>query len=349
MIGKLIQTLFAVRNWKHVVWDEPTDFDVPFGMKLRYALKGFSANEYVWYGFDRHDYRNYISEFERLRSRQINGEYKFILDNKLVFEEIYGQYTRVPRNYAMIKDGEVCGLHGTSINNENFAAFVRSAGKTILKWTDRGGGAGTYLFEASQDKLIANGREISDEELNQLRSRKGEALLCEYMEPSAFSASLYPHTANTIRIVCARKKGERSSQIIAAIQRIGCQSSIPVDNVSYGGMTCGIDLETGRLSYAIAKLGKMENRMKKFDCHPDTGAQISGKVIPGWGRLKQEIVELTDKIPYLNFVAWDVLLTEEGYCIIEGNASSGCGIFQMERGVRNDLLGDIYRSYGVIR
>ena len=43
-----------------------------------------------------------------------------------------------------------------------------------------------------------------------------------------------------------------------------------------------------------------------------------------------------------------VLLTEDGYCIIEGNASSGCGIFQMERGVRNDLLGEIYKSYGVI-
>ena len=45
----------------------------------------------------------------------------------------------------------------------------------------------------------------------------------------------------------------------------------------------------------------------------------------------------------------NVLLTDDGFCIIEGNASSGCGIFQMEHGVRNSELGDIYRSYGVIK
>jgi hypothetical protein len=92
----------------------------------------------------------------------------------------------------------------------------------------------------------------------------------------------------------------------------------------------------------------MERRMKKFHVHPDSQTQIAGKVIPGWEQLKKDIVALTNKVPYLNFVAWDVLLTEEGFCIIEGNASSGCGIFQMEHGVRSSALGDIYRSYGVI-
>lgn len=349
MLGKIIRPLSGFLRWKRIVWDNKTDYDVSFRTKLKYALKGFSVNEYVWYGLEHNDCAEYISEFERLKSREINGDYKFILDNKLVFEEVFGQYTRVPRNFARIVDGEVYGLHGLDIDEGNFVEFVRNAGKTILKWTDRGGGIGTYLFENRDGTLLINGAEAVDEQLHEIRNRKGEALLCEYMEQSDFSASLYPHTTNTIRIVCARKKGEKNSAIIAAIQRIGCQASIPVDNVSYGGMTCGIDLETGSLSHAIAKLGKMENRLKKFDCHPDTGMPISGKVIPGWENLKKEIVELTDRVPYLNFVAWDILLTQEGYCIIEGNASSGCGIFQMERGVRNDLLGDIYRSYGVIR
>ncbi len=347
-VKSLFSALLRIRRWKKAVWNCSTDFPYSFSTKVKWARKGFSINEYIWYGLEHNDYRDYISEFERLESRDINGDFKFILDNKLVFEEVYGKYARVPKNYAMISDGEVYSLHGSRVDNDRFAEFLRSAGRTILKWTDRGGGAGTYLLEEKDGALLINGEEATPEKIEKLRKRKGEAMLCEYVEQSAFAASLYPHTTNTMRIVCARKKGEREYKIVAAVQRIGCKASIPVDNISYGGMTCGIDLETGELSHAIAKLGVMERRMKPFTSHPDTGEQIAGKVIPGWSQLKEEIITLTEKTPYLNFVAWDVLLTEEGFCIIEGNASSGCGMFQMERGIRNDLLGDIYRSYGVI-
>lgn len=349
IVGRIRRALADLRDWKRYVWDDVTDFQVPFATKVRFALKGFSVNEYVWYDLAHNDCADYISEFERLRSREINAEYKFVLDNKLVFEEIFSQYTNVPRNYALIQDGNICPLHDAEISGETFGAFLRSAGKTILKWLDRGGGTGTYLFESRDGVLLANGAACSDEQLEKIRCREGKAILCQYVDQSAFSASLYPHTTNTIRIVCARKKGETAAKIIAAVQRIGCEDSIPVDNVSSGGMTSRIDLETGELSYGIAKLGRKDRRMKKFPVHPDSQNQIAGKIIPNWTQLKQDILDLTNKVPYLNFVAWDVLLTEDGFCIIEGNASSGCGIFQMEHGVRNTMLGDIYRSYGVIK
>ena len=348
ILGKTKRAARRLHDWKRFVWDDKTDFLVPFSVKLRYGLRGFSVNEYVWYDLAHHDWRDYISEFERLRSRMINGEYKFILDNKLVFEEIFGQYAFVPRNYAMIEDGQVYALHETPVNNENLWDFLQQAEKTILKWLDRGGGSGTYFFEYRDGALFANGDPCSREQLEKIRCREGRAILCQYVTQSAFSASLYPHTANTIRIVCARKKGEATARIIAAVQRIGCEASIPVDNISSGGMTSVINMDTGELSYGIPKLGPRERRMQKFHIHPDSQTQIAGKVIPNWETLKREVVELTNKVPYLNFVAWDILLTEEGFCVIEGNASSGCGIFQMEQGVRNSELGDIYRSYGVI-
>lgn len=348
ILGKVRRTVRKIDEWKRLVWDDKTDFQVPFSVKLRYALKGFSVNEYVWYDLANHDCAEYISEFERLRSREINGEYKFILDNKLVFEEIFGQYTFVPKNYALVENGWVHALHGMDVGDENFEEFLLKTGKTILKWLDRGGGTGTYFFENRQGSLYANGEPCTAQQLEKIRCREGRAILCQYITQSEFSASLYPYTTNTIRIVCAREKGEPSARIIAAVQRVGCETTIPVDNAHAGGLTCGIDLATGEISYGIARLGKMERRMKKFHVHPDSQTQIAGKVIPGWEQLKKDIVALTNKVPYLNFVAWDVLLTEEGFCIIEGNASSGCGIFQMEHGVRSSALGDIYRSYGVI-
>lgn len=341
--------LKLLKLWKRIVWDNETDSKIGFSKKCFYAVKGFSEAEYLRYQFDKNNYREYISEFERLQSREINGNYKFILDNKLVFEEIFAKYTKVPTNYAWISDGNFYTLHNYSCPNEDVIAFLSSVGKSVLKWLDSGGGHGTYVIEPIGNKIFVNGTEYNNNDVLKLFSRKGNAILCEYMTQSAFSASLYPHTTNTIRIVCAKEKGSKKAAVIAAVQRIGRQCSIPVDNAHAGGLTCEIDLETGMIGYGISYFGQKEGCMTFYEKHPDTNAPIKDIRIPHWKELIQEIEELTNRFPYLNFVAWDVLLTNNGYCIIEGNASSGCGLFQMSKGIRNEALGNIYRSYGIIK
>ena len=119
--------------------------------------------------------------------------------------------------------------------------------------------------------------------------------------------------------------------------------------MSAGAIACPVDLETGRLGMGC--IPKSHERLEEdrfFASHPDTGCMLEGKIIPDWERLKREITALTNRFPYLNYIAWDILLTEEGFCVIEGNASSGCMMFQVEHGVRNEEIGAIYRSYGVI-
>ena len=349
MLNTLKKQVRHLRRWKKYVWDDREDFSVSFPEKLRWALKGFSVNESVWYKLKENGTGEYISEFERLDTRQINGSYRLLLDDKLVFEELFSKYTRVPVNYAWISDGEIYPLHGAAISEENLLPFLKDVKKSVLKWTGSGGGSDTYVFDASGEDILVNGQAADEEAVRKLFGRKGEALLCEYITQSAFSAALYPHATNTIRLVCAKKKGEKRAHFISAIQRIGSDDSIPVDNASAGGMTASIDPETGRLGPAIAKLGRMERRMMPFSYHPDTGGQIEGAVIPGWTKLKEEMETLTNALPYLKLVAWDILLTDAGYAVIEGNASTGFGIFQVEHGVRHKALGDLIRSYGIIK
>ncbi len=343
----LIKKYRAFKDWKRIVWNDETDFKIPFTKRIIYALRGFSVNEYVWYNLEKNDYREYISEYERLRSREINGPYKFILDDKIVFEEVVGKYVRVPKNYAWIKDGTVYGLNNSGISNLTIPDSLKKYGTSVLKWNGRGGGAGTYLIEWKDSSFTVNGETKDPKYVEQLFDREGEAILCEYMTQSSFAAGLYPLTTNTIRIVCAKKKGESEARFITAIQRVGCKDSIPVDNISSGGLTLSINPYTGELGEGIALHGKKDRVIIPFKNHPDTGEPFVGKKIPDWTNLVRQVVDLTNKFPYLNFVAWDILLTEDGYCMIEGNASSGCGIFQMTEGVRNTELGDIYRSYGI--
>ena len=121
-----------------------------------------------------------------------------------------------------------------------------------------------------------------------------------------------------------------------------------MDNISAGALAAEIDLETGELSSGImARSHDIDDVYTRFDVHPDSGAKIRGNVIPNWDKVKKEITELTNRFPYLNLVAWDVLLTDDGICIIEGNASSGLVMVQREHGVRNGPIGEVYTSYGL--
>ena len=87
-----------------------------------------------------------------------------------------------------------------------------------------------------------------------------------------------------------------------------------------------------------------------YKVHPDSQAPIEGAVIPNWDGLKEEILELANKMPYMHFIAWDILITDSGeMCIIEANTSSGVNIIQLWGGQRNKELGDFYRHHGVIK
>ena len=105
-----------------------------------------------------------------------------------------------------------------------------------------------------------------------------------------------------------------------------------------------IDLETGVLSSA-----KCLRSTKIYEEHPDSGKKIAGTVIPGWENIKKEILETTSKLPFMDFIAWDVLVTENGPCVIEANSSSGVNIIQLFGGQRNGELGNFFRHYGVIK
>ena len=349
MIRKMIMKIGKFKKWYKKVWKAPNDFHISWINRVKYAIHYFKPNECYWFDFEHNDYRDYISDFERVESRNINGDYKVILDDKLLFCEVFKHYIRVPEIYAWICDEKVYGMNGYQISKDNFTSFIKEKKRVVLKWTRGYEGKGTYIIEF-QDVFRINGEEVHEDDIINLLKFQGEAIFCEYMYQSDFENSLYPFSTNTLRIICAKKKDDINAHIVAAVQRIGNEDSRPVDNVSAGALASDINLETGELNSAvIAKSHDEYARSKTWDNHPDTGSQIKGLIIPNWERIKKQIEELTNQFPFLNFIAWDVLLTKDGICVIEGNASAGVMMFQVREGVRNKEIGNIYRSYGIIK
>lgn len=97
------------------------------------------------------------------------------------------------------------------------------------------------------------------------------------------------------------------------------------DNFSLGGIASSVDLETGVLGKAVSS--KPYRESFSWDVHPDTGENITGAVLYKWHELLEFSKEIHRSFSTLS-VGWDVTLTENGLCVIEGNPFWGAEVIE---------------------
>ena len=143
-------------------------------------------------------------------------------------------------------------------------------------------------------------------------------------------AALCPASVNTIRVMTAAAGGR--SELLFACLRVGAGAD--VDNFHVGGMAVHVNTETGALEgCAVNKSGE------EFACHPVTGLEFDGRVLPMWDEVRRVCLEAALVNPNIHVVGWDVAITPDGPVFVEGNRRPGFDLPQMttHRG-RKDLI-----------
>ena len=125
---------------------------------------------------------------------------------------------------------------------------------------------------------------------------------------------IYPKSVNTVRVMVVNRKGY-DPKIMQTYMRIGSSSTGFTDNVGYGGICVMIDKETGQL-YRPETISKHVFH----DCpvHPDTGTPIAG-YLPHWELLRKTVLDIARYLGELEYLGFDVAITNEGLCILEIN------------------------------
>ncbi|MBR1763563.1 MAG: hypothetical protein IJ731_09420 [Eubacterium sp.] len=320
-------------------------FKVPFYKKISANLfGGYLADQYALYDFDHNDRHEYLSEFDWYKSRYINEPFDFMLNNKVVCNLVLGQYVRVAKTYAVKNKKKITSENDAVSSYEEIIALLKKEKMLIVKPFSRGKGIGVYLLRYEDERFYIGFDESSESEIISLLKKRDNWMLCEYIRQHKYLNDIFDKTANTIRLITLRDPKTQKIKIFFAVQRIGTSKTVPVDNGSEGALISKIDLETGELSQA-----RTLHTHNVYEYHPDTNAPIKGVVVPQWSKIKEEILCLANKVPFMNFVAWDILVTDDSICIIEANTSSGVNIIQLWGGQRNGELGEFYRYHKVIK
>lgn len=365
-IKKLERRLMIIGIWFFRILPAKNHFGLNPFIRIKYAiLGGFMVDQYALYNLkDKKNRKLYLSEYDWYKSRYINDPFDRMLDNKIICTEVLHHYIKVPEIYFLKNKGKMTLFptsDGDSLEQQNRWATVQDAldlldvhGALFVKPLAEGKGNGVQRIE----KLLSgNGEEghiqeymiddevVDEKALIKYLEKRNNYFICQGVSQSDYLNSLYDKTTNTIRLITLRDPKTGKFKVFFAVQRIGTSATIPVDNGSRGGLVANIDLETGALSEAQSL-----HSLTRHKIHPDSKNPIEGVVVPNWEAIKEQMVEIASRFPYLNFIAWDLLIDEnDEVCVIEANKSSGVNVIQLWGPQKQGELGDFYRFHGAIK
>ncbi|WP_142713027.1 sugar-transfer associated ATP-grasp domain-containing protein [Fodinibius sediminis] len=143
--------------------------------------------------------------------------------------------------------------------------------------------------------------------------KRGFPLVEEFIEQHPQLNRLSPSAVNTVRIFT--QLDDRNEVVI-----LGCRLRIsvnsPVDNMAAGNLAAPIDETTGQLS-GPAVYSDITKEVQ--ECHPVTKVKIPGFQIPYWEETLEMVKKAALHRPQNRSIGWDVVITEKGPGLIEGN------------------------------
>ena len=346
-LKRLVRLLFIVHSYAKEVLACVPSFparDILFGLR-----HGFVADRVYLYGRKSILSGTYLSDLQRQFSRFINSKpARELLEDKLLFAALVGRYVAVPTNYLY------AWHHRSVVLCDEWAALADSRASEepyplVLKPARGGGGNDFRLLELRQGAVHWGGTAMSLPDFYRRFAQHDEFLLCEFIKQCDFCREIYPHTTNTVRVICMRDH-DGEPFVARGILRLGSRSSEGVDNFGQGGLAADVNLETGMLGVAVEHDASAPRAPNSHSQHPDSGTEIYGRVLPNWNNAKEASLKLMRQLPFINYVGWDIVLTDTGPVFLEGNNYTGVRLAQIHSGLlSDDRIRDFYTRYGIVR
>ena len=327
----------------YFAWDflRSVDFKMLSLRKTVISYKhGFLPYEYVWYDLDHNDFRKYVPARSNYQHRRINGSYNAILGNKILFEKhLKSVITGIDKLHVVESLGYIENGFFHSLNEDIISGDIDSLigllkiSDLITKPVSGDGGVGFECFSCRESNLFINNQSVSCEFLKSHIKELDNYLIQRRIIQKGFAGKIYSGSVNTMRIGTMIDPFTGEPFIAYAVHRFGSQQSGFVDNVGQGGITAEIDLKTGRLS--MAHLYTRKGHKETFEDHPESKIKIFNQQIPNWDVIKEKIIEMTGRMPYLKYVGWDLVLSDGELYVLEGNVSPGLGLLQLYKPLKD--------------
>lgn len=345
--------------------------------------RGFKPLNYVLYDLAENDIDDYVPDNLWSSLCRTNGRLGIhILGSKLLFHQTFEDDLTLATLHGHISQGRFTPrrrdvAHDAPAEDDALLELLAQLGSLVVKPVDGQKGKSVHVLRASGSAAAAgdssplttageapalasggatyqgtssvelDGRPLSPAQFTDWLNRQDCLLVHSRVQQSDYAANIFPGSANTVRVVTVTD--EDGPFTLCASHRSGSKASAPVDNFSAGGLLCGIDLATGRLSQGASLPASGEHSLKWQSVHPDTDTHFAGQVVPGFFELLDLLLATCRRHPYLAYVGWDVVMTDSGPVVLEANYGSGLQL-QLSGGfLRNQRFARFVEAAGATR
>lgn len=259
-------------------------------------------------------YRNCFRYYDHLNK----AEDVYIFENKFETYKKFKPYYK--RDMVLLQSED---------DYDVFCAFAEKHPAFVVKPVNVYLGVGVHKEEISEGE---DRREVFKRLLNQGAELKrdhkwvnsSEVVLEELIIEDESMAYLHPASVNGVR--CPAVMVGDEVHIFRPWMRMGTSGHF-VSNGGAGGIFAGINAKTG-----VVETNGFSEHCEEFEYHPDTGVKIKGFQIPRWDECVQMVTEMMKMTPTVRYVGWDMVLTPNGWCAMEGN-HTGEFLEQITRGI----------------
>ena len=312
---------------------------------------GFLAECAYSYGLESNNVNDYLSDYDYYKIWPLNGWTRIWVNDKLTLKmmlagSLYGDI--MPKYYYYSTPSGLTPLVDNPYQGgklEEFLQLLSEVKEFACKPNNGTTAIGFVKMSYENGVYLVNEKEVSKDEVTDFIASHSNYVFTEYIHPSE-QFSKYSDQIHTLRIVTLNAHGN-TPHIIGGYLRLpnknnGEANYTVLDGTDTNKYNLFVELNVQKGVFGNAKK-TFVNRVEDVERHPDTNEVIAG-TIPHYDRLKQIILGIAQRFNTLEWLGFDIGVTNNGFKCMEINTHPGVKYMQIFRSLYAD---DITHEYFV--
>lgn len=312
---------------------------------------GFYAESACAYQLSDQTKGNYLSDYDFCKLWPLNDWQRIWINDKLTFEYTLAgtEFSHfLPEYYYYSSKGRLLALLDSrmDVSLDGFLSLLREKGEFACKPCNGTESAGFHKLTCDADSFGIDGMPADAKGIGSFLREHPNYVFTEYLHPSQDMAEIDP-LIHTLRLVVIDPTGVDPVPI-ASYLRFAVGNKDSQSGANYQRPTsddiCSynveFDIETGRYGN-----GKLAYATKVLDMprHPDSGILVEGAV-DAWQELLASIKRLSLRLGPVEYMGFDIGITDHGPKIMEINSHPGIKYLQIFKPLlTNELAAEYYR------
>lgn len=212
--------------------------------------------------------------------------------------------------------------------NKDFLWNLLNEKKVLIMKPNSGssGGVGVVKLELRANGLYENNKLIDIARFHDIEKSMRNYIITEYCHQHHELAKVWPDSECTLRVIMIKNPREDKYLPVTwscavSYARFGTSINGGASNLSSGGVGVGFDFESGKYNeFAIRYKRFTPDGLWRITKHPDTGFIWKDKCLPNWNMVKEKINQICSHISSLDYLGFDIIITEDGMKLCEINS-----------------------------